>query len=189
MKKYCYYVTFTLLGLFFITSCTSTFPKKTTKTNNQLASINDSDIKNHALSIVKQKQFSKHSNIEVIVFNQTVLLLGQVPNQLIQNQVAKQVAEVPGVLKVFNQLIIGHPDTFSDFTQDSWITAKIVSTLIAEGISTIKFKVVTENGIVYMMGHVSKYEGNRASKIASQISGVKKVVNLYSYIDPNIIES
>lgn len=40
---------------------------------------------------------------------------------------------------------------------------------------------VTENGIVYLMGLVTRAEGAAATNVASGASGVQKIVTLYQY--------
>jgi len=149
-------------------------------------SADDTKIKASAISIInKYQQQQKSTNIEVTVFNHILLISGQVSNKKIQTNITAEMAKISGVSKVFDQLTIGPPATLSDYTQDSWITTKIVSSLLSEGISSTKYKIVTENKVVYMMGAVSKEEGHQASNIASHVSGVKKVVNLYSYVMPD----
>ena len=44
------------------------------------------------------------------------------------------------------------------------------------------FKVVTERGIVYLMGRVTQREANRATDIARSTGGVQKVVRLLEII-------
>ena len=46
-----------------------------------------------------------------------------------------------------------------------------------------KIKVVTEAGVVYLMGLVSQAEAEAATNIARTTSGVTKVVTLFEYIN------
>jgi len=41
--------------------------------------------------------------------------------------------------------------------------------------------VVTENGVVYLMGLISETEAERATEITRQTGGVQKVVKLFQY--------
>jgi osmotically-inducible protein OsmY len=43
-------------------------------------------------------------------------------------------------------------------------------------------KVVTENGVVFLMGIVTKDEGDAATEIARTTSGVARVVKVFEYI-------
>ena len=45
------------------------------------------------------------------------------------------------------------------------------------------FKVITENGTVYLMGRVTKREAERASDIARSVSGVQRVVRIFDIVD------
>ncbi|MDC0534458.1 BON domain-containing protein [Francisellaceae bacterium] len=162
-------------------------PNNNSHNSEKYQKYSDSDIKYNALNALdRYPNINKNGNVEITVFDHIILLLGQVPDKSNEIALANDMAKIPGVIKVFNQLTVGPPATFSDYTSDSWITTKVISTLLSEGISSSKFKIITENGVVYMMGVVSKYEGHRASIVASKVDGVKKVVNLYSYINPNI---
>ena len=68
---------------------------------------------------------------------------------------------------------------------DSWLTTKVKSKLIAyKDIDSTKIKVVTENGVVYLMGLVFPEEGNRAARVTSETKGVRKVVKVFEY--PNV---
>jgi len=44
-------------------------------------------------------------------------------------------------------------------------------------------KVVTERGVVYLMGLVTHDEGDAATAVVSQTSGVMKVVALFQYLN------
>ena len=46
-----------------------------------------------------------------------------------------------------------------------------------------RIKIVTENGIVYMLGLVTKQEAARATSLVQGVSGVQKIVKLFEYID------
>ena len=52
----------------------------------------------------------------------------------------------------------------------------------AKDLQSNAFKVVTENGVVYMMGRVTSREAQRATDIARSISGVTKVVRVLDII-------
>jgi osmotically-inducible protein OsmY len=44
-------------------------------------------------------------------------------------------------------------------------------------------KVVTESGVVHLMGLVTRAEADASSEIASTTKGVQKVVRVFEYID------
>lgn len=143
----------------------------------------DKSIQFKAISLLKDYPALKgNSNVEPVVFNHIMLLLGQVPSEMLKTELANRMAKIPGVKVVYNQLTIGDPVDIGDYLADSWITSKVVSSLVSSGVNSLKFKVVTEKGVVYLLGVVTKAEGNQASSIAANVSGVKKVIEVYDYV-------
>ncbi len=124
--------------------------------------------------------------IDLAVFHRDILLTGHVPNRALREEANARLANVSGVRKKYNQLAISSK---SDHTlQDSWITAKIRSQVIADAeINPRQFKVVTADGIVYLMGDMFPGQAARVIQIAKQTEGVVRVVKLFNYyrISPN----
>ena len=52
----------------------------------------------------------------------------------------------------------------------------------AKDLQVNAFKVVTERGVVYLMGRVTERESNRATDIARGVSGVRKVVKVFEIV-------
>ena len=64
------------------------------------------------------------------------------------------------------------------------ITGRINASFVdAKDLSASAFKVVTENGVVYLMGRVTQREADRATDIARSISGVQRVVQIFDIVD------
>ncbi len=118
------------------------------------------------------------NNIEVMVYNHKMLLVGAVPTeddlQLI-NQLAK---EMPYVRKVYNRIRVGAPRTPDQAREDGWIAAKIKAEMIkTKGLTSAAIHYTVYNGIVYLMGLVSDQEAQKAIAAASRVKGVRKVVD------------
>ena len=146
-------------------------------------SLQDRTIRLRAIAMLSDYPIlDNNSNIDIVVYNGTVLLLGEVPNKAVKAAVGYQVSTIPGVLIVHNLLTIGMHANFSDKMADAMLTARVVSALTANGINTFKIKVVTENSTIYMLGLVTPEQGKRASEVAATVSGVFKVVEVYEYI-------
>ncbi len=118
-----------------------------------------------------------------------LLVHGQTPSQLIKDGIPKTCLKIKGVKKVHNAVTVEDNISISQRSKDTWITSKVKSKLLtASNISSNRFKVVTENGVVYLMGLVTPSEGNKAAQIAADTDGVVKVIKLYQYIkDDKII--
>jgi osmotically-inducible protein OsmY len=68
-------------------------------------------------------------------------------------------------------------------SNDSVITGKVKAAFLdATGLQSNAFKVVTERGVVYLMGRVTEREANQATEVARRVSGVAKVVRVFEMI-------
>ncbi|GAB3475546.1 BON domain-containing protein [Azotobacter salinestris] len=127
---------------------------------------------------------SDTSHIVVTTYNSVTLLAGQTPRTELK-QLAEQAAlSVPGVTRVHNEIQILSPTSLLARSNDSLLTTKIKTQMLADNtIPGSKIKVITENGIVYLMGLITRQEANRAASLVQGISGVQKVVKLFQYAD------
>ena len=53
--------------------------------------------------------------------------------------------------------------------------------LAASDLKSSSIKVITENGVVYLMGIVSRQQADLAVDIARRVSGVQKVIKIFQY--------
>lgn len=124
------------------------------------------------------------SHIVVVSYNRVVLLVGQVPSQELSSQVEQWAHDQPNVRRVFNQLKVGAPTSFSRRSKDSGITANVKTRLMATtNVSARQVKVVTEDGIVYLMGVMTRDQAAVAAQVARNSTGVQGVVKLIEYVN------
>lgn len=122
-------------------------------------------------------------HINVNSFNRKVLLTGEVRDEATKAAAERELAGVEGVQSIINELVIGLPSSLASRSNDSYITAKVKASFIdAKDVFGNAIKVVTERGVVYLMGRVTQREGDRAGEIARSVSGVAKVVKVFEYI-------
>ena len=122
------------------------------------------------------------SHIVVTSYNGIVLLAGQTPRADLKEKAAQVANGVQGVKKLHNELQVLQPTSALARSNDALITSKIKTLMLADSkVPSAKVKVVTENGIVYLMGLVTRAEGAAATNVASGASGVQKIVTLYQY--------
>jgi osmotically-inducible protein OsmY len=121
--------------------------------------------------------------VAVTSFNRRVLLTGQVPDATAKADAERAMRQVPGVREVHNELELADRVTFSTTTNDSAITARVKAGFLEQkALSTTAVKVVTENGVVFLMGLVTEREGPAYATVASRVPGVRRVVTLFEYI-------
>ncbi len=122
-------------------------------------------------------------HINITSYNRQVLITGEVPNQQDKDYVAKLVSEVENVRLVVNELVIGLNSSLTERSTDALITAKVKGQMVdSKDIFANAYKIVTERGVVYLMGRVTQREAERATEVARQVSGVKKVVRVFEIL-------
>lgn len=123
------------------------------------------------------------ANITVATFNGEVLLAGQVPEQWQKSKAQQLIQDIPNIRKVYNVLTVSNPSSPLTRVSDAWLTAKVKSRLIAcNDVDATQIKVVTENGVVYLMGVIPPEQATAAVEVASNTQGVLSVVKIFSYI-------
>jgi osmotically-inducible protein OsmY len=123
------------------------------------------------------------SHINVTSFNRKVLLTGEVRDEAAKAAAEREAKSIEGVRSVLNELEIGQPASFSERSNDTFITSKVKASLLdAKDVFGNAVKVVTERGIVYLMGRATEREAARAAEIAAGVSGVQKVVKAFEYM-------
>ena len=126
----------------------------------------------------------KDAHINVTSFSRMVLITGEAPDAAARTEIEKIVRAVENVRGVYNEMSIGGPTALSARTNDSFITSKVKARFVDQRkFNAIHVKVVTEAGVVYLLGLVKRKEAEDAVEIARTTSGVQKVVKLFEYID------
>ncbi|TDB51688.1 division/outer membrane stress-associated lipid-binding lipoprotein [Photorhabdus khanii] len=132
----------------------------------------------------KDKQIKERIRVITTAYQGKVLLTGQSPDLSLSDR-AKQIASrVDGAHVVYNEIRQGKPVELSTASKDTWITTKVRSKILAsDSVKSSNIKVVTENGEVFLLGILTKQEGNAAAKIASETDGVKRVTTAFTYLN------
>lgn len=124
------------------------------------------------------------AHLAVVSYNGYVLLAGQVNSEALKARATEVVRKVHGVRRIYNEIEVASPSSAMTRTSDTWITAKVKAWLLASSnVEGIRVKVVTENGVVYLMGLATRAEAARIADKAAGISGVQRVVRLFELLD------
>lgn len=134
------------------------------------------------------KQLPPGNHINTTSYNGAVLLTGEVVSEAVRQkaeQIARNLGE-PQVREVYNELAVGAPSSLSVQSNDALITTKVKTALVQitniPGFDPSRVKVVTDRGVVHLMGLVKRQEADAAADKASQVGGVNQVVTLFEYI-------
>lgn len=127
----------------------------------------------------------RDSRLVVVSWNGQVLLAGQVANADLKQKAETTTAAVRHVLHVHNELETGEPISPLVRASDASITTRVkMRLLFAPDVPGRRTKVVTENGVVYLMGLLTRDEAEMAVASARKVYGVQKIVKIVEYIDP-----
>jgi len=123
------------------------------------------------------------AHINATSYNRLVLLTGEVGSAYDRQLAEQTVARVENVRSVFNELAVIGSSSLTQRSGDGIITGRVKATLLdTPDIAASAFKVVTERGVVYLMGRVTQREAERATEAVRGVSGVQKVVRVLEII-------
>jgi osmotically-inducible protein OsmY len=126
------------------------------------------------------RELATLGRISVTSYNRVVLISGEVPTEADRSAAEVAVAKVENVRSVVNELAVGANASVGTRSNDTLLSTKVKATLVdAKDVQANAFKIVTERGIVYMMGRVSEREATRGSDLARAVPGVQKVVRVF----------
>ena len=149
--------------------------------------VEDQEILVRAMTLRNRDETLKqNSNIGVSVFNMQVLLTGQAENMAIVENYRQQVSQIARVRTVFNEVTIGAESTWGEATADAYLTSKVKVALFnvkLKGFDPTRVKVTSSLGTVYLMGLLTPMEADAVTEEVRFVSGVKRVVKLFEYID------
>ncbi|WP_292986667.1 BON domain-containing protein [Nitrosomonas sp.] len=130
------------------------------------------------------EQLGNQVHINVTSFNRIVLLTGEAPSETMKEEAATLARSIQNVRNVINEITIGEKSSLASRSKDTFITSKVKSRFLASRKFQINhIKIVTEKGIVFLLGMVKRDEADSAAEIARSTSGVSKVVRVFEYID------
>ena len=116
-------------------------------------------------------------------FNRRVLLTGEAPSDEAKRKIEEDVRRVENVREVTNELQVAGASSLASRGNDALVTSNVKARMVNNGkFSPNHVKVVTEQGVVFLMGLVTQAEGDAAVEIARTTSGVSRVVKVFEYL-------
>ncbi|PTB90157.1 osmotically-inducible protein OsmY [Pseudidiomarina aestuarii] len=144
------------------------------------AQVDDQAIEVKAITALKREDKLDAARIQVVSFNRSILLMGQVANRNLSDLAANTVRSIDGVIRVHNEIRVGDVIGLKTISNDTWITSRVKAQLLAnKEVEGSRVKVVTENGEVFLMGIVSRAEAQTAIDIARNVNGVTRVIDAF----------
>ena len=144
--------------------------------------VEDESIEIKVASAVR-KEMGDRIHLNVTSFNRQVLLSGEVRTAADKERAEKLAQSQENVTSVVNDLAVMPVSSLTQRSKDTVITGQVKAAFVdAKDMQVNAIKVVTERGIVYLMGRVTSREAKRATDIARSIGGVTKVVRVFEEI-------
>ena len=147
--------------------------------------VDDEVIELKALAALRRNNdIAPASHVNATSYNGILLLTGETLNEEMRRRISALVEKIDKVRRVHNELAIAAPSSMLSRSSDALITAKIKTALGRQSFEiAARTKVVSENGVVYLLGLVRRGEADVATNIARKIGGVQRVVKLFEYHD------
>jgi osmotically-inducible protein OsmY len=143
--------------------------------------MDDSAIESRAASRIGER-FAERAHVNVTAFNRAVLLTGEAWDEAVRTEIEKLVAAIPNVRSVTNEIQVGGLSSTTARANDTALTARVKGRFLnSKEFSSLHVKVVTEAGVVYLLGLVTEAEAAVATELARTTSGVRKVVLVFDY--------
>ncbi len=130
-------------------------------------------------------RYGDKAHVNVTSYNRYVLLTGEVTDEAARAEIEKIARGVPNVLGVTNDVQIAGISSMGSRSNDTYLTSKVKTRFLDSGkFNAIHVKVVTEAGVVYLLGMVTPKEAEDAVELARTTGGVRKVVKMFEYCKP-----
>lgn len=133
---------------------------------------------------LRQVEHFKDAHLNFTSFNLQVLVTGEAPTEQMKKDISDTMARIPSVKTVTNEAVVAGNAAYTARSSDTITTASVKFRLLGnKAFAANHIKVVTEAGTVFLMGLVTRAEGNAAAESARTTSGVARVVKVFEYIE------
>ena len=130
---------------------------------------------------ITEKEKEK-SHFNLIVFNQALVIVGEVPSEEVKNKITEALSKIKNVKTVHNKMVVGKACKLKQRAKDTITTTNVKTRMFLEiknNLHPLHVKIMTENDVIYLLGLVNDKEADEAIRIAKSSKGVKLVVPLF----------
>jgi osmotically-inducible protein OsmY len=128
-----------------------------------------------------------NTHINATAYNGLLLLTGEAPTEALRSKIIAKLSALPKVKRAQNEIIIAAPSSYISRSSDSLITSKSKVALLSlnhiKSFDPTRVKVVSENGVVYLLGLLYKHEVNPVIETIRRVGGVQRVVKLFETLN------
>lgn len=137
-----------------------------------------------AVNLKKIDDRFKQAQVKVTSYNGVVLLTGNVPEADMRNLATATLQKIRKVRRVHNELNVSPPRSFGAKMSDAWLSRKVKTKyLFNKSIESSRVKVISNSGVIYLMGLATHQEADTIVNITKDVYGLQKIVRVFEYID------
>ena len=135
-------------------------------------------------NLVNKDPMLDDAHINFNVFNKSVLMTGEAPDEDLKNYLEEQVKRKAPIMKqLINEVEVMPNSSYLSRAKDGVISVQIEALFLDQEVFHPRHvSVLTERATVYLMGSVTKREAEHATNVASKAKNVNKVVKLFNYL-------
>jgi len=135
-------------------------------------------------NMVNNDPVMEDSHINFNIYNQAVLMTGETPTDNSKDYLESIVkSKSTNISQLINEVEVMPNSSYLNRAKDGVISVQIETLFFDQEVfHPSHVSVLTERGVVYLMGSVTKREAEHATNIASKAKNVKKVVKLFNYL-------
>ena len=135
-------------------------------------------------SIVRKDTILEDMHINFMVYNKSVLMVGESPSSEARDFLEKQIKRnAPKMKQLINEVAVMPNSSYLSRAKDGIITVQIETLFLNQEVfHPTHVRIMTERRTVYLMGSVTKREAEHATNLATRAKNVDKVVKLFNYL-------
>lgn len=136
------------------------------------------------VNLKKIDQRFSQAQIDVDSHNGVVLLTGNVSAADMRNVATQTLEKIRKVRRVHNELVVSPPRSYGAKLGDAWLSRKVKTRLLFnKHVQSRRLQIVTEDGVIYLMGLVTRNEADKIVEVVKKAYGLQKIVRIFEYID------
>jgi len=149
------------------------------------ATVEDQQIESSARRVLRgNPSIAGGNHMSFTSYNRVLLITGEVRDEKTRNKLDDLLRDIPNLRRIHNELTLAAPSSGMSRVSDTYLTAKVKTRLLLEkDLNANRFKIVSENGRLFMLGLCSRKDGAQAALVARKTAGVQSVITLFEYID------
>jgi len=134
-----------------------------------------------------EPELSGQTHVTATAFNGILLLTGEAATERLRDLLVRIAQMTDNVKRVHNNIVIAYPSGLDSRQRDLRITADVTDALkqirTLPNFDSSQVKVVTANGVVYLMGLLHQNEGAVVINVVRYLPDVKQIVAVFEYLD------